>query len=182
METVKFTRMDASTAQDWAILDHEFRASLGGVAARILAHLALLRGDARGFPVDRYEHSLQTATRVVRDGADEQTVVCALLHDIGDVLSPRNHAKASAALLKPYVSTDNCWMVRQHDLFQGYFYRHLTGRDRNVRDRYRGHPAFERTVEFCDRWDQVSFDPKYDTLGIEVFAPMVRRVFCSDRG
>jgi predicted HD phosphohydrolase len=182
MDTVKFTRMDASTPEDWVILDHEFRVSLEGVADRILAHLALLRGNPRGFPVDRYEHSLQSATRAMHDGADEETVVCALLHDIGDVLSPRNHARVSATLLEPYVSSNNFWMVGHHDLFQGYFYRHLNGRDRNARDQYRDHPAFQQTVDFCDRWDQLSFDPDYDTMGIEAFEPMVRRIFSCDSG
>jgi predicted HD phosphohydrolase len=173
--------MDESTVDDWALLRREFARDLDGLADRILAHLCLLRGEARGFAIDRYEHSLQSATRALRDRADEETIVCALLHDIGDVLSPRNHGQAAAAVLEPYVSPENCWMVEHHDVFQGYFYFDQLGRDPNARDCYRGHPAFERTAEFCARWDQVSFDPSYDTLPLETFTAPVYRLFSGRR-
>ena len=178
---VTFTRLDESTARDWELLDQEFARYLDGLPERILDHLQLLRGEARGFPIDRYDHSLQTATRALRDGADDETIVCALLHDVGDVLAPRGHAQVAAAILRPYVSDENCWMVEHHDCFQGYFYLDRLGGDRDARERYRGHPAFERTLRFAERWDQPSFDPAYDALPLEAFAPALQGVFSSRR-
>ena len=140
-----------------------------------------MRGDRLGYQVDRYTHSLQTASRALRDGADEETVVCALLHDIGDVLAPDNHSAVAAAILRPFVGERNHWVVQHHGLFQGYYYFHHRGEDRNARDRYRGHPHYQACVDFCERWDQQSFDPDYPTLPLTRFEPMVRRVFAENR-
>jgi predicted HD phosphohydrolase len=142
----------------------------------VLAHLRLLDGDYGGFAVDRLTHSLQTATLAHRDGRDEEYVVCALLHDIGDTLGSFNHADVAAAIVKPFVSEENHWMVEQHAVFQGYYFFHHIGGDRNLRERFRGHPAFDRTAEFCARYDGPGFDPKAETLPLEFFEPMLRRV------
>lgn len=174
----RFRRFDESDANDWRIIDTHFQAYRGGVTERVLEHLLRLKGDNHGYPVDRYTHCLQTATRALRDGADEETVVCALLHDIGDDLAPDNHADIAAGILAPFIDPLNTWMIRHHELFQGYHYRHFYGLDPHARDAYRDHPAYERTVYFCDQWDQVSFDPDYDTLPLEHFRPMLERVLC----
>lgn len=180
MKTVSFRAMSDGTAEDYALLrEHEERHQRG-LAERILEHLALLKHGVSGYQVSRYEHSLQTATRAHRDGADEETVVCALLHDIGDVLAPHNHSQFAAAVLRPYVSEKNHWVVAHHGLFQGYYYFHHIGQDRNARERYRHHRYFDDCVRFCERWDQTSFDPDYDTLPVEFFAPMVRRLFARE--
>lgn len=172
-----FTRFENSRAEDWLVIDAHFQTYQNGVAERVLSHLLHLRGDHHGYPVDRYTHSLQTATRALRADADEETVVCALLHDIGDDLAPANHAEIAAAILEPYIDPLNAWMIRHHELFQGYHYRHFYGLDPQARERYRDHPAYARTVRFCDDWDQCSFDPHYDTLPLEHFRPMVTRLF-----
>jgi predicted HD phosphohydrolase len=177
MDTVSFIRMADGTAEDYAFLDRLEKAHIAGTADRILAALRRLEHSMGGYQVSRYEHSLQTATRALRDGADEEMVVCALLHDLGDELAPANHGELAAAILRPYVSEENYWLVKHHGMFQGYYYFHHVGRDRHERERHRGHPAFEKTVAFCQRWDQAAFDPAYDTLPIEAFAPMVRRLF-----
>ena len=177
MDAARFTRMDEGTVEDWAIITRHSIDHAGRLADRVLAHLALLRGDRGGYRVDRYEHSLQTATRALRDRADEETVVCALLHDIGDTLGPWNHSDIAAAALRPFVSDDNHWLVKHHGIFQGYYFFHFIGQDRNAREKYRGHPMFERTALFCERWDQPAFDPSYETLPIDAFEPMVRRLF-----
>ena len=130
--------------------------------------------------MDRLEHSLQSATRAYRDGADEEMVVAALLHDIGDLLSPYNHSEMAAAVLRPYVSEKTHWIVRHHGLFQSYYYAHHTGGDRNARDAYRDHPWYQDTVDFCHKWDQSSFDPDYESLPLEFFEPMVRRIFARE--
>jgi predicted HD phosphohydrolase len=172
-----YTRMADGTREDYELLRDlaaPFRAAL---VDRILLYMDTLHEGFPGEQVDRYEHSLQTATRALRHGADEETVVAALLHDIGDQLAPSNHAEFAASLLRPYVSPITHWMVQHHGIFQGYFYFHHIGKNRFEREQYHGHPAFERTVEFCDRWDQESFDPNYDTMPLDAFVPMLRRIF-----
>ena len=109
--------------------------------------------------------------------ADEETVVVALLHDIGDNLAPENHGEFAASVLRPYISEANYWLVKQHPVFQGYYYYHHVGRDRDERERFRGHPHFEKTQHFCEKWDQMSFDPDYDTMPLSAFEPMVHRLF-----
>ena len=180
MKTVSFTAMADGTKQDYELiakLESEYHA---GTADRVLDSLNALRGVQPGYQVDRYEHSLQTATRALRDGADEEMLVCALLHDIGDNLAPDNHASFAATVLRPYVSEDNAWLVDKHGIFQGYFFWHHYGGDRDEREKYRGHPCFEETALFCERWDQPAFDPQYESLPLEHFEPMVRRLFARE--
>jgi predicted HD phosphohydrolase len=172
-----FRSMDEGTAQDWAIIADHFFPYSSGVADRVMTHLKLLDGDYGGFPIDRLQHSLQTATRAHRAGESEEYVVAALFHDIGDTLGSYNHPDVAAAILKPFVDEKMHWIVEHHGIFQGYYFWHHSGGDRFARERYRGHPMFERTAEFCERWDQTSFDPAYDTLPIAAFEPMVRRLF-----
>ena len=176
-----FTVMEHSTAEDWASIGVSFVEFASKLPDRVLAHLRLLDGDYGGFAVDRLKHSLQTATRAHRAGEDEEYVVCALLHDIGDTLGSFNHADIAAAILKPFVSEENHWMVEKHGIFQGYYFFHHLGMDRNLREQFRGHPCFERTALFCERYDGPAFDPKGETLPLEFFEPMLRRVFQAPR-
>lgn len=174
--TVAFTSMEAGTAEDYALLDRIYRTFSDAMPDRVLTHLKLLAGDKMGYQIDRFQHSLQTATRAQRDGADEEMVVAALLHDIGDTIAPENHSELAASLLQPYVSAGTHWIIKHHGVFQGYYYFHHVGQDRNARERFRGHPMFEACADFCQRWDQSSFDPNYDTLPLEAFEPAVRRI------
>ena len=173
--------MADSTAADWAIISAGFPAFAQQLPDRVLAHLRLLAGDHGGFAVDRLTHSLQTATLAQRGGEDEEYVVCALLHDIGDTLGSFNHADIGAAILKPFVSAENHWMLEKHAIFQGYYFFHHVGMDRNAREQFRGHPCFERTGRFCARYDAPAFDAKLDTIPLEAFEPMVRRVLAVPR-
>ena len=181
-QTVEFVHMADGTREDYQLLRSVAEANPVPVAENILGLLTDLRGHAGGFKVDRLEHSLQVATRAMRDGADEEMICVALLHDIGDMHAPQNHSGFAAEVLKPYVSGDNYWLVRHHGLFQGYYYYHHFDRDRDARDEYRGHPMFEATVEFCEKWDQTSFDPGYDTAPLDEFVPMVHRLVANGRG
>lgn len=176
LERAKFNTMAEGTAEDWAAIGRAMAPHRGRHVDNILAHLEMLRGDDGGFNVDRLEHSLQTATRAHRAGKDEEYVVCALLHDIGDLLLPASHADLGAAMLKPYVSDENHWMLENHGVFQGYYFFHHIGLDRDLREQYRGHPAFEHTAQFCHLYDQNSFEQGYDTMPLEAFTPMMRRV------
>ncbi len=144
-------------------------------------HLKILEGDYGGFPVDRYTHSLQTATRAWRDGRDEEYVVCALLHDIGDTLGSFNHPDIAAAILKPFVSEANHWMVQQHGIFQGHYFFHYIGMDRDMREQFRSHPHFARTEEFCALYDSPAFDAQAETLPLSEFEPMLRRLMAQPR-
>jgi predicted HD phosphohydrolase len=176
-----FTRMDQSTAADWQCIVGEFMPFSRQLPDRILAHLKLLDGDYGGFPVDRYTHCLQTATLALRDGRDDEYVVCALLHDIGDTLGCYNHPDIAAAVLKPFVSEANHWMVQNHGIFQGYNFFHHIGLDRNLRDNFKGHEHYARTEEFIALYDNPAFDAKAETLPIAEFELMVRRVFAQPR-
>ena len=175
--TVSFTSMAAGTREDYELLERLEAQFAASTADRVLDQLRGLAGSLAGYKVDRLDHSLQSATRAYRDDADEELVVAALLHDIGDLLAPHNHSEVAAAVLRPYVSERTYWVVRQHGLFQSYYYAHHMGGDRNARDRYIDHPWYQDAVDFCHRWDQSSFDPAYDTLPLDFFEPMVRRVF-----
>ncbi|WP_068874408.1 MULTISPECIES: HD domain-containing protein [unclassified Phenylobacterium] len=171
-----FTAMTEGTEADWQAIVRAGQAHRGEHVDRILGHLKLLDNDYGGFNVDRLEHSLQTATRAFRAGQDEEYVVCALLHDIGDILLPASHAELGAAILKPYISDQNHWMLEKHGIFQGYYFFHHLGLDRDMREEWRGHPWFEYTAQFCHLYDQNSFDPAYDSMPLEAFVPMMRRV------
>ncbi|MGB3236973.1 MAG: HD domain-containing protein [Geitlerinemataceae cyanobacterium] len=177
MNITGYTRMDTLTKEQWDFTNQCFEELVNGLTDRIVKALLDLRGHGMGSQVDRLDHCLQTATRAFRDGADEEMVVCALLHDIGDDLAPYNHGQVAAAILRPYVSSENAWMIENHEVFQGYYFHHLIDRDRNERDKFKGHPAFEKTIIFCDRWDQLSFDPNYDMMSLSDFKPMLESIF-----
>ena len=176
LDRAKFKTMAEGTAEDWAAIGRASLAHRGEHVDRILSHMRLLGGDYGGFGVDRMEHSLQTATRAFRAGQDEEYVVCALLHDIGDILLPANHAELGTTILRPYISEQNHWMLEHHGIFQGYYFFHHLGLDRDMRDQLRGHPAIERTAQICHLYDQNTFDPAYDTMPLDAFVPMMRRV------
>ena len=176
-----FRAMQEGTAEDWNLISTHFKSFSRELPDRILAHLKLLDGDFGGFPIDRLEHSLQTATRAHRDGRDEEYVVCALLHDIGDTLGSFNHPDIAAAILKPFVSEENLWMVEKHGVFQGYYFFHHLGMDRHLRDQFKDHPLYQRTAEFCALYDAPAFDPDYTSESLAFFEPMMRRVFARPR-
>jgi predicted HD phosphohydrolase len=176
-----FTRMDISTKDDWMAIVPEAMKMNKTLPDRVLAHLKLLDGDYGGFPIDRYSHCLQTATLALRDGRDEEYVVCALLHDIGDTLGSYNHPDIAAAILKPFVSDANLWMVQNHGIFQGYNFFHHIGMDRNMRDMFTGHEHYARTEEFIALYDNPAFDASKEILPISEFEPMVRRVMAAPK-
>ena len=180
-ERAHFSNMAQSTADDWMVIGAHFFSFGRGLPDRVLTHLRLLEGDYGGFPVDRLTHCLQTATRAQEAGRDEEYVVCALIHDIGDTLGSYNHADVAAAILKPFVSEENHWMVEKHAIFQGYYFFHYLGMNRDMRDNFREHPSFGRTEEFCRLYDSPAFDAKAPSLPLSHFEPMVRRVFAQPK-
>lgn len=171
-----FHSMVEGTQEDYQKIQKAFGEFSKTLPDRVMAHLQMLQGDFGGFAVDRFEHSLQTATRAHKDGRDEEYVVCALMHDIGDLLATFNHAELGAAIMKPFISEANFWMMENHAIFQGYYFFHHIGLDRDIREQFRGHAHFEYTAQFCHLYDQAAFDPNYESMSLEDFEPMVRRV------
>jgi predicted HD phosphohydrolase len=174
---VSFRQMQHGTREDYLLLDESERRYAATLPERVLESLRRLDHSLEGYPVSRLTHCLQAATRAARSGADEELILGALVHDIGDELAPYNHAELAAAILRPYVRPEVSWIVEQHGLFQNYYYVHHLGGDRNARDRLREHPWYEACKRFCAAWDQCSFDPDYPSESLGYFEPLVRRVF-----
>ncbi len=178
METVKFTQMKDGTKEEYELLAELEHPYVALTADRVLAELAKQGEDTMsGYKITRLEHGLQSATRAYREGADIDWVVGALLHDVGDGLAPRNHDRFAAEVIRPYVRDEVAWTVEHHGIFQMVYYAHHYGWDKDARDRFKDHPCYQSCADFCERWDQNSFDPDYDSEPLEFFEPMVREVF-----
>ena len=177
MKKVSFTEMKHGTKEDYVLLDKHEKEFERKTADRILKFLSSLTETLEGYQVSRLEHSLQSATRALHAGESEEMIVAALLHDIGDELAPMNHSEYAASILKPYVSEKTHWIVEKHGEFQAYYYAHHLGGNRNKRDKYKGHKYFDACVNFCEKYDQCSFDPNYESYPLEKFEPMVRNIF-----
>ena len=176
-KTVSFTRMEDGTESDYAFLAKHEAQFCAQLPARILTALEKLRDSFSGYKIDRLEHSLQTATRAERDGADIDWIVSALVHDLGDDLAPLNHDSLAAAIIKPYVREECAWVVQHHGIFQYKYYADKIGLNPEERQKYKDSPHYDAAVRFCERWDQSAFDPDYDTLPLSHFKPMVEEVF-----
>jgi predicted HD phosphohydrolase len=174
-----FRRMDEGTDADFQVLARVHTENMRHLPDLLMGMLAELRADA-AYPIDRLDHSLQTATRALRDGADDELVVCALFHDVGESLGPMNHGEVAASILHPFISDRNHWMLAHHGLFQTYFYGEHLGLDPNARDAFEGDPNYQYTVDFTTNWDEVSFDPDYPSEPMSTFDPIVRRVIPTD--
>jgi predicted HD phosphohydrolase len=181
VKTVSYEHMADMTEEDARLIEDDADEEAKLLPDRVLEAVRALERFRGPLRVTRFEHSLQSATRAHRDGRDEEYVVAALVHDIGDALAPHSHGDYVAAVLKPYVSERICWIIKMHPLFQLYYYGHHLGADRNARDVHRGHPWYDDCVEFCERYDQNCFETGYDSLPLEFFEPMVRRVFTNPR-
>ena len=177
MKSVKFTKMENGSKEDYLLLDKYEQEYINGTANRILSFMSGLTTTLKGYKITRLEHSLQTATRAFNDKASEEMIVAALLHDIGDELAPLNHSEYAATILKPYVSEKIHWIIEKHGEFQMYYYAHHLGKDRNLRDKYKDHKYYNDTLEFCENWDQASFDPNFKSFSLKDFDPIVRKIF-----
>jgi len=176
LQTVDFIRMQDGTAREYAFLDSmedQYKAELSD---RLLAALENLEHSMSGYKVSRLEHCLQSATRAHRAGESEEWVIAALLHDIGDELAVYSHSEMAAAILRPFVSDEIYWVIKYHGIFQMYYYAHHSGGDRHARDQFKDHPFYDAAVKFCHEYDQVSFDPDYQSEPLSFFAPILKRV------
>ena len=169
--------MKNSSKEDYLLLDKHEKKYIEGTADRLIKFMSGLSNTLEGYQVTRLEHSLQTATRALNDKAEEEMIVAALFHDIGDELAPLNHSEYAGTVLKPYVSEKTHWIIEKHGEFQMYYYAHHLGGNRNERDKYKGHKYYKDTVDFCENWDQKSFDPNYKSLTLKDFEPYVKKIF-----
>jgi predicted HD phosphohydrolase len=177
MKVVQFHQMKDGTKEEYLFLNKRENAYAKGLPDRILQALKNLENTLSGYQVSRLEHSLQSATRAEEDGADEEMVVAALVHDLGDDLAPHNHSQYAASILRPYVRPEVTWIINQHGLFQNFYYAHHLGGDPNEREYFKDHPCYQACLDFCEKWDQSSFDPDYPTKPLEYFEPMLRNIF-----
>jgi len=177
MKQAKFTQMKDGTKEDYLLLEKHEKKFIESTADRLIKFMNSLSNTLEGYQITRLEHSLQTATRALNDKADDEMVASALLHDIGDELAPLNHSEYAAAVLKPYVSEKTHWIIEKHGEFQMYYYAHHLGGNKNQRDKYKGHKYYQDTVDFCENWDQKSFDPNFKSLSLQEFEPFIKKIF-----
>jgi len=177
MKEASFIQMKDGTKEDYLLLNKHEKKFIESTADRTIKYMSGLTKTLEGYKVNRLEHSLQTATRALNDKANDEMIVAALLHDIGDELAPLNHSEYAAAVLKPYVSEKTHWIVEKHGEFQMYYYAHHLGGNKNQRDKYKKHKYYKDTVDFCENWDQKSFDPNYKSLSLKDFEPYVKKIF-----
>ncbi len=177
MNKVSFKQMKKGTKEDYLLLDKHEKNYVKGTSERILKFMSGLTETLEGYKISRLEHSLQSATRAFKNGESEEMVVATLLHDIGDELAPMNHSEYAAAVLKPYVSEKTHWIIEKHGEFQAYYYAHHLGGNRHMRDKYKNHKYFDDCINFCEKYDQSSFDPDYKSFPLKFFEPMVKKIF-----
>ena len=177
MKEVNFIQMKDGSKEDYLLLNKHEKKFIESTADRIIKFMSELTKTLEGYKINRLEHSLQTATRALNDKANDEMIVASLLHDIGDELAPLNHSEYAAAVLKPYVSEKTRWIVEKHGEFQMYYYAHHLGGNKNQRDKYKGHKYYKDTVDFCENWDQKSFDPNFRSMPLKEFEPFVKKIF-----
>jgi len=181
--TVSWTAMEHGDRADYELLAREFEShTKAALVDNLIGMLNLLKGPTLGYQTDRYSHSLQSATRALRNGERIDLIVGALLHDVADGFAPENHSAAAATILEPYVDEGTHWVVEHHGLFQGYYYFHHHDGDRDARERHADNPFYDECVHFCESYDQNCFDPSYDVLPIEEFRPLLDEVFARPSG
>lgn len=177
-EQVKFCALEEATPEDYAILKPFLAAEAKRVPHHVVDLFRSQRGDPGALQVDMFTHGLLTGNYAVDDGADEETVVVALLHDVAHDLSRQHHGNVVAEILRPFVSQTWISVLQHHTVFQGYYSWHHMGLDRNARDKYRQEPWYGHAVRLAS-WDQKAFNPHYTSRPLEYFLPMIDRLFAN---
>ena len=180
MKTVNFTEMKNGNKDDYQLLEKYEKKFERQTAVRILKYLSKQTSTLEGYKISRLEHALQAATRAYQNKEIEEMVVATLLHDIGDDLAPMNHSQYAASILRPYVSEKTYWIILHHGLFQTYYSAHHLDGDRNARDKFKDHKYYRATIDFCENYDQCSFDPNFKSMSLKDFEPLVKKIFARD--
>ncbi len=175
-ERATYSSMETSTPEDWEIIKGYSEQRRERVQQSLMSMLKQMETADDGGPVNGLEHSLQSATRAYEDGADDETVFIALFHDVGQIVSQDNHSEVAAAILRPFISKKNHWIVQHHGEFQGYYFWHMTGKDRYAREKYKDNPYYQDCIDWCYKYDQNAFAQDYPTKPLEFFEPIVERV------
>jgi len=181
MNKVDFIRMEDGTREEYEFLDGMETKYIEGLPDRLMNAMRALEHSISGYQINRLQHCLQGATRAHRDGKSDEFIIAVLLHDIGDELAPHSHSEMAAAILRPYVSNKLYWIVKNHGIFQMYYYAHHCGGDRNTREMFKDHEWYQEAIDFCHNYDQNCFDPDYDSESLEFFEPILRRVVAHPR-
>ncbi len=182
---VEIFNLDDFRRDDWALLNSQRDDYLRD--QRHIQALDLLRASRNapsfGYAINNYEHCLQTATLLHRDGYDDESIVTGLFHDVGFIVCPDEHGQFAANLLRSVVSEKQIWMLEHHEIFQRiHLHEYPDWNEQNFireRDQWRGHEYFEWTETFVEKYDIVAIDPNVENLPIEFFEPIVQRVFSS---
>ncbi len=180
MKTVNFTEMKNGNKDDYQLLEKYEKKFERQTAVRILKYLSKQDSTLEGYKISRLEHALQAATRAYQNKESEEMVVATLLHDIGDDLAPMNHSQYAASILRPYVSEKTYWIILHHGLFQTYYSAHHLDGNRNARDKFKDHKYYRATIDFCENYDQCSFDPNFKSMSLKEFEPLVKKIFARD--
>ena len=175
--TVDFTAMKNGSVNDFEIIAANDACTAKELPERLITHLKEMGKDDGAYQISRLEHVLQCATRTHLDNADDDWVVAALLHDIGDVLAPYTHGQVAGEIIRPFVREEVAWVVSHHGTFQMFYNVSLSEVLRNSRDKFKNNPYYQSAVDFCENWDQCSFDPEFDSKPLEFFIPVIHRVF-----
>jgi predicted HD phosphohydrolase len=163
-------KLSAYTALDWDNTRAGKQDWMSGLPDRVIKMLAMLEGLYYGNAVDQLQHSLQTATRAYRANAEDELVLISLCHDVGKAVSLANHSGIAAELLRPFVSDANYHVVQSHTQFQARFWLEKS----DVYLEHKDQPWFDKAVTFSTEWDQESMDPRYPTLPLGHFEPLIR--------
>lgn len=176
-EFVSFTAMKNGTVNDYLLIAKNDNETATELPDRLIEHLKEMAEDAGAYQISRLDHVLQCATRAYNDKANDDWIIAALMHDIGDVLAPHTHGQVASEILRPFVNEEVTWVVRHHGIFQMHYNVSLSIGQRNSREEFKSHPFYQSAIDFCEKWDQCSFDPTYDSKPLEFFIPLVHKVF-----
>jgi len=81
------------------------------------------------------------------------------------------------AILQAFVSERMHWIIGHHGIFQGYYFFEHFGLEKNLRDKYKDHEYYDDCEEFCRKYDQNSFDPRYSSMPRVDVEAVIQRLF-----
>jgi phosphonate degradation associated HDIG domain protein len=158
-----------------------------------------------GEPVTMSQHMLQAAQRAEREGAGDEMIAAALLHDIGHYTSEfgpyspedtrdNHHDAAGARVLKPFFPPLVTQAVRLHVAAKRYlcatdpaYGNALSAASKHSLLLQGGPMRTDEVAAFCAqafheaavrvrRWDDAGKDPAASTPAFEHYVPVLRRV------
>ena len=159
MTAFSFRHLDPKTIEDCESLRNPGQENICGLPDRILATLEVLKNELSGYQFNRLEHFLQTVMRAKRNKADIELIVAAWIHGVGDDLASENHSHVASASSRPCVRAKITWTLEKHGLLQMYNFADKLLLEKDGKDTYPGHKFLSSVVNFCEKWNQISFGP-----------------------